>query len=99
MTAPAARSHQREARCGATLLELMVVLLLLAVVLGLSLPSLGPITEVPHHTRSDSIEVARRLAIRSGAPVVLRLDSAYVRFLPDGRVLGRGFDPISGLPE
>ena len=84
---------------GFTLLELLVVLALLALLLSmgaLAVTAVRPMEAGPVAARVDS---ARREAIRSGTAVALRLDSAVVRFLPDGRAIGPGVDPLTGAWE
>jgi len=80
---------------GVTLVELLVVLVLLGLIFsvsGLALASLG----APRASaRVRALEVARAKAVRSGLPV---LDSA-VLFLPDGRAMGPGVDPLTGAPR
>lgn len=97
---------------GVTLLELLVVLVLLGVmfsVSGLALASLGT---PKSSARVRVLEGARAQAIRSGVPVLVSADSlpashfplppspfpSPVLFLPDGRALGPGVDPLTGAP-
>jgi hypothetical protein len=87
------------------LIELLVVLVLLGVIFsvsGLALASLG----LPKaSTRVRLLEAARARAIRTGIPTLVELDpfpvsrfSSPVLFLPDGRALGPGVDPLTGAP-
>lgn len=83
-------------------MELLVVLVILGFiasvsafgVAGLRLPESGKVTA--------SVDQARAEAIRSGRTVTIRLlvtpDSAprVLRFLPDGRAVGEGLDPLTG---
>jgi prepilin-type N-terminal cleavage/methylation domain-containing protein len=81
---------------GITLVELLVALVivgLLAAIGTVSVTSLRPPLEA---ARLDTLRSARVRAIRTGAPVMLMLDSLPIRFLPDGRVLGGPLDPLSG---
>ncbi|HKV69637.1 MAG TPA: prepilin-type N-terminal cleavage/methylation domain-containing protein [Gemmatimonadales bacterium] len=84
---------------GVTLVELLVVLVLLGLlfaVSGLALASLG----VPRDSaRVRALEAARARAIRSGVPVSLVESASSVLFLPDGRALGPGVDPLTGAPR
>ncbi|TMD02345.1 MAG: type II secretion system protein [Chloroflexi bacterium] len=78
-------------RSGFTLLEMIVVLALFGLVLSLSalaITSLAPDKDEQRH----SARVARADAIRFGSPRVA--DS--VLFLPDGRAVGAGVDPLTG---
>jgi prepilin-type N-terminal cleavage/methylation domain-containing protein len=70
---------------GFTLLELIVVLVVIGVLVGVSLPSF---VSRPAPLAADSARtVARRRAALSGRPEVVTGDSGVVRVLPDGRVL------------
>ncbi len=79
-------------RNGSSLLELIVVLGLLALMSTLVVVTFdrGPVA-------ADPTMDARRHAIHSAASAVAD-DSltGKVLFLPDGRAVGRGFDPLTG---
>jgi type II secretory pathway pseudopilin PulG len=79
-------------RNGVSLLELVVVLGLLSLMTTLVVASFerGPVA-------ADPTMDARRHAIHSAASAVAD-DSltGQVLFLPDGRAVGRGFDPLTG---
>lgn len=80
---------------GVTLLELLVVLTILAVVLGVSGVALGAL-KAPRD--SEAVLELRRVrveAILAGAARSTHL----VRFLPDGRAIGPGVDPLTGAPH
>src|ERR671930_511085 len=92
-------------RSGVTLAELLVVLAIMgltAVVAGLAFTSLRS----PTQTRMFvELRQARAEAIRTGKPIALESPPATmpsgrvtVRFLPDGRALGPGVDPLTGTP-
>jgi len=91
---------------GVTLLELLVVLMLLALIFsvsGLALVSLG---SPRSSARVRRLEAARARAIRTGLPVAVDPDTlpasrfpSTVLFLPDGRALGPGVDPLTGAPR
>lgn len=97
------------ARGGVTLIELLVVLVLLGLlfmVSGLALASLGTPKGA---ARARALTAARSRAIRSGVPVFADGDSVVVGasrlpqptpvlFLPDGRAIGPGMDPLTGAP-
>jgi prepilin-type N-terminal cleavage/methylation domain-containing protein len=82
-------------RSGTTLLELIVVLAVIAVMLAIVPAALLR----PPMGRSPIGEwaLAERRAQRDGAPVAVR-DSAGtpILFLPDGRAVGVGRDPLTG---
>lgn len=89
-------------KSGVTLIELLVVLLLLGIMAGVSGLALGALrkAEVPPWRQIAS--QARREAIESGRPVTARdstdstgTDHAAL-FLPDGRAVGWGVDPLTG---
>ena len=91
-------------RGGATLVELLVVLAILATAAGLvGVAFRRPIPPVP--TTADHIAAARRSAIATGSPVVVAViesDSQRVLVLPDGSVVGAEqmqVDRLSGRPS
>lgn len=78
---------------GVTLVELLVVLVLMSVMLGLSLPLLTS----AHRSRPSDFEAARVQAARGAAEVRITSDSgATVLYLPDGQAIGPGIDPLTG---
>ena len=89
-------------RAGATLLELMVALSILAIAAAVAVPAFRQAAEAPP-TERDRVSAARREAIDRGRAVTLTLrDSAGVRLLtayPDGHVAADtafGLDPANG---
>lgn len=81
------------------MLELMVVLALLSLLLGVSVVAVGSL-QAPHGAgQVRQLEAARTAAIRSGVPLSVVVASQPVRFLPDGRALGPGVDPLTGAPR
>lgn len=74
---------------GFTLMELLVALALLGIILGVSTMSL---MSVKSTREMDERQRARADAIRSGAPRAAH----GVLFLPDGRAIGPGVDPLTG---
>lgn len=80
---------------GVTLIELVVVLAIVGLMLGVSglalsslkLPRESPATMELRRLRAD--------AIHSGVPRAAH----NVRFLPDGRAIGGGVDPLTGAPR
>jgi prepilin-type N-terminal cleavage/methylation domain-containing protein len=91
-----------------TLVELIVVL----AVMGLTLALTGLALRSPRTTRETDVHGelvrARARAIRTARPVRLRSPSdsgpnrsplPALLFLPDGRVVGPGVDPLTGRPD
>lgn len=103
----------RKAACGVrnrgfTLVEVMVVLAVLALMTGLVTVGLATLEPSPESEYARSVERARAQAIRTGSPVRAAepLPSLAVPhrplpplFLPDGRALGPGVDPLTGRPR
>ena len=80
---------------GVTLLELLVVLTVLGIVLGVSGLAIESL-RVPRESQElVDLRRARAEAIQSGAPRTAH----GVRFLPDGRAIGRRVDPLTGIPD
>jgi prepilin-type N-terminal cleavage/methylation domain-containing protein len=91
-------------RRGVTLVELIVTLALLGLLSGLAAAMLGGLRRSEPDTRARELArelaQARARAVRTGARV--RLDDASgtsVLFLPDGRAVGDGVDPVTGRPS
>jgi prepilin-type N-terminal cleavage/methylation domain-containing protein len=80
---------------GFTLLEVVVVLTLFGLVLGASAVALGSLRPPPRSAALKAYEQARTEAIMTGAP--RSVDA--VLFLPDGRAVGPGIDPLTGTPN
>ena len=84
---------------GATLVELLVVLLLLGVMAGVTAFAVAGLRPPLQRQGDVNLDSARTAAVVSGQAVTLTRDGgAAVRFLPDGRVLGAGLDPFTGGP-
>ena len=85
---------------GVTLVELLVVIVILALITGVSGLAFASLRVPRESTLVRATRVARAEAIRTGRPVSLRLDSLRrhpsVLFLPDGRAVGPGADPLTG---
>ena len=88
---------------GVTLVELIVVLAILGLVFGVTGLAL---TSLKAPRMSDSVRAlaqARVEAIRTGRPVTAGAHHTPliepVLFLPDGRAIGPGADPITGAPR
>ncbi len=92
-------------RRGVTLLELLVVLLLLGITAALVLPALAPrlaLRPGNDDARSALVATSRRLAIRRGESLRLRLDADGVWALVakgDGAVVDTGRLPTRGREE
>jgi prepilin-type N-terminal cleavage/methylation domain-containing protein len=82
---------------GATLVELMVVLLILGLITGVSSLAVGSLKSPAVSEQGRRLSQARAAAIRSGKAVSVPGEGGEViRFLPDGRAFGRGVDPLTG---
>ena len=97
-------------RRGVTLVELLVVLAILGVMAGISGVALASLRAPRESARVRTLNEARAQAIRSGKPVQVLLDTVPPRtgqqarplialFLPDGRAIGLGLDPLTGAPD
>ena len=75
---------------GFTLLEMIIVLALFGLLLALS--GLAIASLAPRNDQWQSVRAARAEAIRAGSP--RGVDS--ILFLPDGRAIGVGVDPLTG---
>ena len=80
---------------GVTLLELLVVLTILGLVLGVSGLALASLQTAGESQAVIDLRRGRTEAIRSGVPRTVH----GVRFLPDGRAIGTGADPVTGVPD
>jgi type II secretory pathway pseudopilin PulG len=79
---------------GITLVELIVVLTVLGLILAVTGLALGML-KMPRETQAVvELRQARGQAIRTGLPRTTH----HVRFLPDGRAIGRGIDQLTGAP-
>lgn len=81
---------------GFTLLELMVALAVLGLLSGVSALAFGRLRRPDSADPPQQMAAAQRKAVRSGRRVVLTLGRDTVSFLPDGRAVGRGADPLTG---
>lgn len=79
---------------GVTLLELLVVLTVLGLVLSVTGLAIGSLRMPRESEQILELKRTRAAAIHSGVPRTAH----GIRFLPDGRVLGAGFDPLTGVP-
>ncbi len=95
---------------GFTLVELIVVLAILGLMAGMSGLALASL-QAPRETSCvHALRTARDRAVTTGSAISLSVVScdsvsnraprtAHVLFLPDGRALGPGVDPLTGLPR
>ena len=82
---------------GTTLVELMVVLLILGLITGVSSLAIGSLKPPALSEHARTLGQARAAAIRSGRAVSVPGEGGeMIRFLPDGRAIGRGVDPLTG---
>jgi prepilin-type N-terminal cleavage/methylation domain-containing protein len=92
---------------GVTLIEMMVVLAILGVtlgVVGIATIGLRPPLESGwraefRHARAEAIRTSRRTRASPDSGVNLSPLPSPVVFLPDGRALGSGVDPLTGAPR
>lgn len=80
---------------GVTLLEMLVVLALLGILFGVSTVALSALKPPSKSDAVLALEHARVQAIHSGTPRT----AIGVLFLPDGRAIGPGVDPLTGAPR
>jgi prepilin-type N-terminal cleavage/methylation domain-containing protein len=83
-------------RAGVTLVELVVVLLVLGLLGGMSGLAVSSLRPPPEAPREALLRHARAEAIRTGRSVRIAGDAAPAAFLPDGRAIGMGVDPLTG---
>ncbi|HET7024570.1 MAG TPA: prepilin-type N-terminal cleavage/methylation domain-containing protein [Gemmatimonadales bacterium] len=90
-------------RSGTTLIELIVALAVLGIILGVSAAAIGSLDRKPSSTEVVAIARGRERALRTGVPVSIDLPDSNpnvgprsVLLLPDGRVIGAGYDQLTG---
>jgi prepilin-type N-terminal cleavage/methylation domain-containing protein len=87
-------------RSGVTLVELMVVIAILGLIVGVSGLAFTSLHAPRAWERTRAVRAARAQAIREGRPVAFPFGGPRVRpsalFLPDGRAIGTGVDPLAG---
>ena len=80
---------------GVTLVELLVVLAVVGATLGVTGLALGSLRMPREPELISELRKARAEAIRTGVPRTID----HARFLPDGRAIGPGLDPLTGAPS
>ena len=87
---------------GFTLLEVMVVMVIVGLVMGVSGLAFTSLRAPRESEVTRELFRARSEAIRTGWPVATVVNhaprTAHVLFLPDGRAIGPGADPLTGAP-
>lgn len=88
---------------GFSLLEVLVVLVVLGLVLGVSGLAFASLRRPREAELTRELRRARSEAIRTGRPTATVIKHAprptHVLFLPDGRAIGPGVDPLTGAPD
>jgi prepilin-type N-terminal cleavage/methylation domain-containing protein len=94
--------ERRGTRAGYTLVEVIVVLAIMGLVAGVSGLALASLKTPSESDRTRALRQARAEAIRTGLPI-RTVDNFAPRtthlFLPDGRAIGPGVDPLTGAPR
>ncbi len=87
---------------GFTLLEVIVVLVILGLIMGMSGVAFVALRAPGESNRAGELRRARSEAIQAGRPVSAGGNhsplTTHVLFLPDGRAIGSGVDPLTGAP-
>ena len=86
---------------GVTLLELIVVMAIVGLILGVSGLAFSSLRAPRESAWATALHRARAQAIRQGRParaVLTNPRHPAPLFLPDGRAIGRGADPLTGAP-
>ena len=85
---------------GFTLLEVMVVVAILGVIVGVSGLAFASLRVPRKSAWTRAATQARVDAIRLGRPARAPVPDSLAAplFLPDGRAIGPGVDPLTGLP-
>ena len=82
---------------GVTLVELLVVIAVLGVLTAVSTLAVTSLRPTAESERIRLLTRARATAIRAGRAVTISSPMGeMIRFLPDGRALGGGVDPLTG---
>ena len=84
------RSHT-----GFTLIEVVVSLAVFALILGVTALGLASLRQPAQSAALRQMTLARDSAVRTGTVVL----GERLLFLPDGRAIGPGVDPLTGAPR
>lgn len=79
----------RPGQRGTTLVEFLVVLVLLGILAAVGAGSMTSLREPDPDAQVQAFRRARAQAIQRGVPVLVRGDSGWRTFFPDGRTVGR----------
>jgi prepilin-type N-terminal cleavage/methylation domain-containing protein len=87
---------------GFTLVEVVVVVAILGMIAGMSGLAFVTLRTPGESELVRELRGARAEAIATGRPVITGSNhaprTAHVLFLPDGRAIGPGADPLTGVP-
>ncbi|OLD39482.1 MAG: hypothetical protein AUI57_03160 [Candidatus Rokubacteria bacterium 13_1_40CM_2_68_8] len=86
---------------GVTLVELIVVVAIIGLVFGVTGLAFSSLRAPRESAWAAALRQARTEAIHNGRPVrAVTTGTQHVAplFLPDGRAIGRGADPLTGAP-
>jgi prepilin-type N-terminal cleavage/methylation domain-containing protein len=87
---------------GFTLVEVIVVVAILGLIAGMSGLAFVGLRSPRESERVRDLWRARAMAIQSGRAMIAGDNRvprrAHVLFLPDGRAIGPGADPLTGVP-
>src|SRR6266513_1724558 len=90
------------ARAGVTLVELLVVISIIGMIFSMTGLALLSLRTSRASTWRGELRAARARALRTGRPVAFPAFGLPARptvlFLPDGRSVGDGVDPLTGAP-
>lgn len=88
---------------GFTFLEVVVVIAIIGLTVGITGLAFVGLRAPRESDRVSELRRARTQAIRTGRPVISDNNraprTAHVLFLPDGRAIGTGADPLTGAPS
>jgi len=94
-----ARRGARGPLSGFTLLEVMAVIVVIGLIAGLAALAFGTLRTPRESDTARELRRARSEAIETGHSVTTggnRAERTHVLFLPDGRAVGSGTDPLTG---
>ena len=89
-------------QAGVTLVELLVAISIVGMIVSLTGLAFFSLRTSGASTLQGELQDARARALRTGRPVAFPAFGAPARptvlFLPDGRSIGEGADPLTGAP-